>query len=136
MADVTRILKDKKLRGDKGGDIAKLFAKHIKLKEHIAYLKRTKLSAAAGTPGRLGKLLESGKLTRPPCCPTLLIKHYLGALQSSALTHVILDVSYQDAKKRNVLDIPETRDEVFKGVIGSPKVLQGIKQGKIQLVLL
>lgn len=60
VADVTRILKDKKLRGEKGGDVAKLFAKHIKLEEHVTYLRRTKLSAAAGTPGRLGKLLESG----------------------------------------------------------------------------
>jgi len=118
VADVTRILKDEKLRGEKGGDVAKLFAKHIKLKEHIAHLKRTKLSAAVGTPGRLGKLLDSD------------------ALQTSALTHIILDVSHQDAKKRNVLDTPETRDEIFKGVIGSPKVLPGIKQGKIQLVLL
>lgn len=59
-----------------------------------------------------------------------------GALSTTALTHVILDVSHQDAKKRNVLDIPETRDEVFKLVIGAPKVLQGIKQGKIQLILL
>ena len=61
VADVTRILKDKKLRGEKGGDVAKLFAKHIKLEEHVTYLRRTKLSAAAGTPGRLGKLLESGE---------------------------------------------------------------------------
>lgn len=59
-----------------------------------------------------------------------------GALSTTALTHIILDVSHQDAKKRNVLDIPETRDEVFKTVIGAPKVLQGIRQGKIQLVLL
>lgn len=60
VADVTRILKDKKLRGDKGGEVAKLFAKHIKLEEHVTFLRRTKLSAAAGTPGRLGKLLEAG----------------------------------------------------------------------------
>ncbi|KAI0818866.1 U3-containing 90S pre-ribosomal complex subunit-domain containing protein [Irpex lacteus] len=118
VADVTRILKDKRLRGDKGGEVAKLFAKHIKLEEHVTYLKRTKIAAAAGTPGRLGKLLEND------------------ALQTTALTHIILDVSYRDAKKRNLLDIPETRDEVFKTVIGAPKVLQGIRQGKIQLVLL
>ena len=61
VADATRILKDKKLRGDKGGEVAKLFARHFKLEEHIAYLKRTKFSAAVGTPGRLGKLLcDSG----------------------------------------------------------------------------
>jgi len=119
VADVTRILRDKKLRGEKGGDVAKLFARHFKLEEHVVYLKRTKVAAAAGTPGRLGKLL----------CET-------DALSTSQLTHIILDISHRDAKKRNLLDIPETRDEIFKTVIGCPKVLAGIKQGKIQLVLL
>ena len=61
VADVTRVLKDKKFRGDKGGDVAKLFARHFKLEEHVTYMKRTKLAAAVGTPGRLGKLLELGK---------------------------------------------------------------------------
>ena len=62
VADVTRVLKDKRLRGEKGGDVAKLFAKHFKLEEHVAYLKRTKIAAAVGTPGRLGKLLcDTGK---------------------------------------------------------------------------
>lgn len=60
VADATRVLKDKDMRGEKGGDVAKLFAKHIKLEEHIAFLRRTKLSAAVGTPGRIGKLLERG----------------------------------------------------------------------------
>ncbi|KAI0708968.1 U3-containing 90S pre-ribosomal complex subunit-domain containing protein [Earliella scabrosa] len=119
VADVTRVLKDKRLRGEKGGDIAKLFAKHFKLEEHVAYLKRTKIAAAVGTPGRLGKLL----------CDT-------DALSTSALTHIILDVSFRDVKKRTLLDIPETRDEVFRTVLGAPKVLNGLKQGKIQLVLL
>jgi protein CMS1 len=55
------VLKDKRLRGDKGGEVAKLFAKHFKISEHVTYLKRTKIGAAAGTPGRIGKLLcETG----------------------------------------------------------------------------
>ena len=58
VADVTRTLKDKKLRGEKGGDVAKLFAKHFKLAQHVTYLKRTKIGSAVGTPGRLGKLLS------------------------------------------------------------------------------
>jgi protein CMS1 len=58
VADVTRILKDKKLRGEKGGDVAKLFAKHFKLAQHVTYLKRTNIGSAVGTPGRLGKLLN------------------------------------------------------------------------------
>ncbi|KAF5365770.1 hypothetical protein D9758_003151 [Tetrapyrgos nigripes] len=118
VADVTRILKDKKLRGDKGGEVAKLFAKHFKLSEHVSYLKRTKVGAAVGTPGRIGKLL----------CET-------DALTISALSHIILDVTYRDAKRRNLLDIPETRDEVFRSVLGAPRVLQAIKAGKIQVVL-
>lgn len=61
VADVTRVLRDKKLRGDKGGEVAKLFAKHFKLSDHVSYLKRTKVGAAVGTPGRMGKLLcETG----------------------------------------------------------------------------
>lgn len=57
VADVTRVLKEKKLRGEKGGEVAKLFARHFKLEEHVTYLKRTKIGAAVGTPGRMGKLL-------------------------------------------------------------------------------
>ncbi len=34
-----------------------------------------------------------------------------------------------------MLDIPETRDEVFKTVLKNEAVLQGIKEGKIQVVL-
>ncbi|KAF8559510.1 hypothetical protein OG21DRAFT_1402376 [Imleria badia] len=118
VADVTRVLKDERLRGDKGGDVAKLFAKHFKLQEHVAYLKRSKIGSAAGTPGRIGKLL----------CET-------DALSVSQLTHIILDVSFRDTKNRNLLDIPETRDEIFKTVLGAPKVLEGIRQGKIHVVV-
>ena len=55
---MTRVLKNKKLQGNKGGDVAKLFAKHFKLAQHVTYLKRTKVGTAVGTPGRLGKLLN------------------------------------------------------------------------------
>lgn len=58
VVDVTRVLK--KYKGAKGGEVAKLFAKHIKLQDHVAYLKRTKIGAAVGTPGRIAQLLESG----------------------------------------------------------------------------
>lgn len=63
VADATRVLKDKRLRGDKGCEVAKLFAKHFKLSDHVSYLKRTKVGAAVGTPGRVGKLLcDTGML--------------------------------------------------------------------------
>ena len=55
-ADLARVLRD--MRGAKGGDVAKLFAKHFKLEEHAEYLRRTLVSAGVGTPGRLGRLLS------------------------------------------------------------------------------
>jgi protein CMS1 len=68
VVDVTRVLKDKKIRGEKGGEIAKLFARHFKLEEHVSYLKRTKIGVAVGTPGRIGKLLcETGGWALTSC---------------------------------------------------------------------
>jgi len=116
--DVIHALKSKTIRGEKGGDVAKLFARHIKLEDHVTYLRRTKIGSGVGTPGRIGKLL----------CET-------DALSTSALTHIMLDVSFQDAKKRSMLDIPETRDETFRTVLGADSVREGIRNGKIQLVL-
>jgi len=117
VADVTRVLKNRKLRGEKGGDVGKFFARHIKLEDHITYLRRTRIGAAVGTPGRLGKLLE------------------LDSMAVSALTHIIIDLSYRDAKRRSVFDIPETRDEVFSKILSHKSILQGIKAGKVQIVL-
>ncbi|KAL4074499.1 U3-containing 90S pre-ribosomal complex subunit-domain containing protein [Scleroderma yunnanense] len=118
VADVTRILKSRKLRGDKGGEVAKLFARHIKLAEHVTYLSQTKIGSAVGTPGRVGKLLCERDV-----------------LSVSQLTHIILDISYRDVKKRNLFDIPETRDEVFRMIFGAPELLQAIREGKIKVVL-
>jgi len=117
VADITRVLKNKALRGEKGGEVAKLFSKHIKLADHVTYLKQTRVGAAVGTPGRIGKLL----------CET-------DALTISALSHIILDTSFRDAKNRTLFDIPETRNEVFKTVLGS-EVLKAIQAGKVQVVL-
>jgi hypothetical protein len=64
VADVTRALRNKTLLGEKGAGVAKLFAKHYKLEEHINYLKKTKIGSAVGTPGRVGKLLcETGEFS-------------------------------------------------------------------------
>ena len=57
------------------------------------------------------------------------------ALSLSVLTHVMLDVSYRDAKNRCLFDIPETRDEICKTVLGAPLVIERLKAGKIQIVL-
>jgi protein CMS1 len=54
----------------------------------------------------------------------------------SALSHIILDITHKDAKNRNLLEIPETREEVFKTVFNHAGILKGIKEGRIQVVLL
>ena len=40
--------------------IAKLFAKHIKLKESVAFLKSKRTGIAVGTPTRLKDLMDDG----------------------------------------------------------------------------
>ena len=104
------------------------------MQDHITYLRRTKIGAAVGTPGRLGKLLELGEFTGLP--PVTAIKWVKSdSMAVSALTHIIIDLSYRDAKRRSVLDIPETRDEVFGKILSYKSILQGIKAGKVQIVL-
>lgn len=62
-------------------------------------------------------------------------EYSVDALSITALTHIMLDVSFQDSKKRTLLDIPETRDEVFRLVFGCEKIRDAIRRGKIQIVL-
>ncbi|KAL3159894.1 hypothetical protein ABBQ38_010290 [Trebouxia sp. C0009 RCD-2024] len=75
--------------------IAKLFAKHIKVAEQQAHLQQHPLCIAAGTPNRLCKLAD------------------VEALQLSQLQLVVLDV-HQDAKKRTILDFPETKKDFWE----------------------
>ena len=104
------------------------------MQDHVTYLRRTKIGAAVGTPGRLGKLLELGEFAAHS--PVTTIKRIVSdSMAVSALTHIIIDLSYRDAKRRSVLDIPETRDEVFGKILSYKNILQGIKAGKVQIVL-
>ena len=104
------------------------------LQDHVTYLRRTRIGAAVGTPGRLGKLLELGEcMAHFPMTTTERIES--DSMTASALTHIIIDLSYRDAKKRSVLDIPETRDEVFGKILSYKSILQGIKAGRVQIVL-
>jgi protein CMS1 len=57
------------------------------------------------------------------------------ALSLSALSHIMLDVTFRDAKNYTILDIPETRDDVFRTVLGCPQVLEVIRAGKVKVVL-
>ena len=58
-ADVNRALKKFQ---SKESHVAKLFAKHIKLKESIEFCQQTKIGMGVGTPGRILDLIKEGML--------------------------------------------------------------------------
>jgi len=98
--------------------VAKLFARHFKLAEHAEYLKRTKVGVAIGTPARVGTLLSE-----------------TDALSLKALSHVVLDVSFIDSKMRSMLDMPETRQDLFHKFLAHPPLRTRFVEGKTFLVL-
>ena len=57
-ADLTRALRQFQT---KESMVAKLFAKHIKLKEAVETAKKTRMGIGVGTPQRIMDLLEDGK---------------------------------------------------------------------------
>lgn len=71
--------------------VAKLFAKHIKLKDSIAFLKSSRTGIAVGTPQRLKDLMEEGSLA------------------VDRLERIVIDASHIDQKKRGILEMKETQ---------------------------
>ncbi|KAK4682766.1 Protein cms1 [Podospora pseudoanserina] len=74
----------------KGNTVAKLFAKHFKVEEQVAFLQKNRSGMAVGTPQRLIDLIENG------------------ALATSHLKRIIVDASHIDQKKRGIVDMRET----------------------------
>lgn len=68
-ADLARILKKYQT---KDSTVAKLFAKHIKLKEAVEDVKKMRMGIGCGTPQRIIDLLENGKLVRTSLAVCLL----------------------------------------------------------------
>ncbi|EJU05691.1 hypothetical protein DACRYDRAFT_13620 [Dacryopinax primogenitus] len=114
-ADVCRVLKASGLRGEKGGEVAKLFAKHFKLQQQADFLARTRVAVAVATPNRLHQLLEHD------------------ALGLSALSHIVLDSTWRDAKDRTLTSVPEVRTDVvalLRGPLGAK-----IREGNVRVVV-
>ncbi|WFD07158.1 Protein cms1 [Malassezia vespertilionis] len=82
--------------------VAKLFARHFKVDEHVALLQSHATPLAVGTPHRLQQLLDRG------------------ALQIAHTCAVVLDHSWTDAKSRTIFDTPETRDALIHLLGHSP----------------
>lgn len=71
--------------------VAKLFAKHIKIKDSIGFLKSSRTGIAVGTPQRLKDLMDEGSLA------------------VDRLERIIVDASHIDQKKRGILEMKETQ---------------------------
>ncbi|KAK4697916.1 protein CMS1, partial [Lecanoromycetidae sp. Uapishka_2] len=110
-ADITRALRKFQT---KEAVVAKLFAKHIKLKEAIAYVKRTRMSFGVGTPSRVIDLLDA----------------------VTQLERVLVDATHIDQKKRGILDMRETQEPLMQ-LLNRPELKSryGSGSGSIQLIL-
>ncbi|KAH0543770.1 hypothetical protein FGG08_001952 [Glutinoglossum americanum] len=95
--------------------VAKLFAKHIKLEEAIAFVKKTRIGIAIGTPTRLINLLDEDhggvvsifqvKLTSAATA---------GVLSLENLQRLVVDCSHIDQKRRGILDMSETQNPLIE----------------------
>ncbi|KAL8794784.1 MAG: hypothetical protein Q9195_002738 [Heterodermia aff. obscurata] len=88
-ADATRTLR---VFQTEDACVAKLFAKHIKLKDALEYVKKTRMAIGVGTPTRLIDLLDAEK----------------DALSSNKLERIIVDCSHINQKKHGIFDMKET----------------------------
>ncbi|KAF1975592.1 hypothetical protein BU23DRAFT_503563 [Bimuria novae-zelandiae CBS 107.79] len=96
-ADVFRSLKAGLPKvGVKNPNVAKLFAKHMKVAEQVEHLKKNKIDFGVGTPDRLSVLLDQN------------------ALSTVNLKTVVVDVSYIDQKKRGILDMKDLHEPLIK----------------------
>ena len=113
-ADLTRALRKFETKDSK---VAKLFAKHIKLKEAIETVKKTKMGIGVGTPQRVIDLLEDG------------------ALKVEGLGRVVVDASHIDQKKRGVLDMKEVQVPLVK-LLGREELRARYEKGEGKVELL
>ncbi|KAL2439229.1 Protein CMS1 [Exophiala dermatitidis] len=75
--------------------VAKLIAKHMKLKDNVEYMQKTRVGIAIGTPGRLKDLIDAG------------------ALKTRGIRRIVVDGSYRDQKKRTIFEM----DELFRPLL-------------------
>ncbi|PIK42214.1 hypothetical protein BSL78_20926 [Apostichopus japonicus] len=74
---------------------AKLFAKHLKLKDQTKLLASKNVDFAVGTPNRIGALISQG------------------ALDTTETRFLILDWNWRDVKFRRMVDMPELEKDLF-----------------------
>ncbi|KIV81223.1 hypothetical protein PV11_08650 [Exophiala sideris] len=88
-ADLTR---DLRVFNTEKSKVAKLIAKHMKLKDNIEYMQKTNVGIAVGTPMRVKDLIDAD------------------ALRTDHLQMIVVDGSYRDEKKRTIFEM----DDLFR----------------------
>lgn len=94
--------------------VAKLFAKHIKLKEAVEMVKNTRMGIGIGTPQRIMDLLDDGMLEYSSLSKCVRGLTAAGALSSKHLQRIVVDASHIDLKKRGILDMRETQQPLVR----------------------
>ncbi|KAI7808836.1 protein CMSS1, partial [Triplophysa rosa] len=95
--------------------VQKLFARHIKLDDHIKVLGKCVTHIGVGTPGRIAALLEKEGLTM------------------QGLRYLIFDWNHRDQKQRRMVDIPEVKTELLK--IMDLGLVQSCREGAVKIGL-
>lgn len=57
------------------------------------------------------------------------------SLHLTHLSHILLDATHLDAKKRSLVDMPEAREDLFKLVLGNKDIVERLKEGKCKIVV-
>lgn len=95
--------------------VLKLFARHIKLDDHIKFLAKGVTHIGVGTPGRVAALLEKE------------------GLKVQGLRYLILDWNFRDQKQRRMVDVPEVKKDLLKMMdLG---VVQSCREGAVKIGL-
>jgi len=124
----------------KGGEVAKLFAKHFKLADQLKHCSKACFGVAVGTPDRVGKLLEASvALNSDKANGSVEIKSSKSrssiGLSITSTAFLVLDVSYRDTKNRSMLDLPEARDALFRLVLNRSDIMNRFKSRRMKLLL-
>ncbi len=118
----------------KQATVAKLFARHFKVREQAEFLRTHITPLAVGTSARVSALLdladegeekekEEGKAASAP-----------PPLELTEVRAIVVDASWRDAKARSVVDGLDTRQELFR-LLARREVKARLRDGSCKLVL-
>ncbi|XP_026860960.2 protein CMSS1 isoform X2 [Electrophorus electricus] len=95
--------------------VLKLFARHIKVEEHMKLLSKGVTHIGVGTPGRVSVLIEKE------------------GLHLQALRYLVFDWNYRDRKQRKMVDIPEVKGEFVR--LMETGIIKKCQEGAVKIGL-